>query len=109
MDIAFLSKSLRDICESENALIERFGAQVANGVKDRLSDLRAATSINDVVLGNPRHLTGKQANCVCIDLPEDFNLMLCSNHVKATSGKTDNINWSSVTRVKILSIGKDNV
>ena len=109
MDIAFQSKSLRDICESERSLRDQFGEQVADSVKHRLADLRAATTIKDIFVGNPRELSGNNSNCVCIDLAAGFRLMLTSNHVKASHDEICDTNWAEFTRVKILSIGNENV
>ena len=54
MDIAFQSRSLRDTCESEDMLKAEFGEEVAAAVVRRFADLRAATTIGDLAVGNPR-------------------------------------------------------
>jgi plasmid maintenance system killer protein len=107
MEIAFHSRSLRDICESEAMLTKRFGKRVGQKIKRRLADLRAATSIEDLPLGNPRQLPGKLQPTMALDLCDGFSLTFRSNHVRrgTPTGRGD---WSEVSRIKIMTIGRDN-
>ena len=54
MEIAFNTKSLRAICESEAKAKRELGPSVAGILKHRLADLQAAKSANDLVAGQPR-------------------------------------------------------
>lgn len=106
MEIAFHSRQLRDICESEAMLTKRFGKRVGQQIKRRLADLRAATSVDDLVVGNPRQLPGKPQPTMVLDLCDSFSLSFRPNHVLrgTATGKRD---WSEVTRIKIMTIGRE--
>ncbi len=106
MDIAFHSRSLRDICESEEMLNQHFGKQVGDSVKRRLADLRAAVSITDLVIGNLHELRNELRTTLCLDLSEGYSLLFAANYVKAPIGANNRVNWSAVTRVKVMSIEK---
>lgn len=106
MEIAFHSRALRDICESDDMLSERFGKKVSKQIKKRLADLRAATSIKDLVVGNPRELPNQLHPTITLDLCDGFRVLFRANHARrpASAGSFD---WSVITRVKIMSIGSD--
>jgi hypothetical protein len=105
MDIAFHSKALRDICESEEMLKTKFGEAVGEAIARRLADLRAAETIRDLVVGAPREvLSGKRA-MLCIDLAGESSLLLRANHLKPPRNASGAISWAEVTRLKIMSIG----
>ena len=107
MEIAFHSRPLRDICESEEMLTKRFGKRVGQHIKRRLADLRAATSVEDLLVGNPRQLSGKLHPTMALDLCDGFSLTFRPNHVRRGTA-TEKGDWSEVTRIKIMTMGRDN-
>jgi hypothetical protein len=48
LELAFETKLLREICESEQKARQELGIKVAEALKRRLADLRAATSVEDL-------------------------------------------------------------
>ena len=106
VEIAFNSIELRTICESEAHAKTAFGAQVAEVLKHRLADIRAATSINDLIAGKPRIIDGKDQH-MAIDLCNGYRIVICANHLKNPTMKSGRLNWSKVSRVKILQIERD--
>ena len=104
MDIAFNSKSLRDICESEEILKKHFGNQVGESVKRRLADLRAAASIIDLAVGTPGELPTEIQPTTAVDLPDGYRLIVRPNHLKTPLDSQRRTNWSAVTRIKVMSI-----
>jgi len=77
-------------------------------LKHRLADLRAAACVNDLIVGNPRELNRKNFQQYILDLVDGYGLIFCANHntnPQLSCGKTD---WSKVSRIKILNIGKIN-
>jgi hypothetical protein len=105
MDIAFQSKALRDSCESEDLLRTKFGELVGGAITRRLADLRAAVTIRDLVVGNPREVFSGKHPTLCIDLAENSVLLLRVNHLKPPINSNGTISWLEVTRLKVLSIG----
>lgn len=105
IEIAFLSKSLRAICTSEIVAQEKLNANVARKLKARLADLRAANSVNDLIAGNPRELEGNYPSRFAVDLCDGYHLIFCSNHNSTPLAGADMVDWSKVSRIKILNIG----
>lgn len=107
LELAFANKSLRELCESKAQADRHLGPRVAQRLRRRLSDLRAATNVKDLVAGRPRELTGGRRGRMAVQLSSDSRLVFCANHAVLPVLATGDVDWSKVSRVKILSIGRD--
>lgn len=101
MELAFDSRALRTMCESETVAKRNLGTKVAETLKHRLGDLRAATSINEVIVGQPRLLDAEQ---MVIDLCDGYHIIFSANHPKKPISEDGALDWTKVSRVKILRI-----
>lgn len=106
LELAFETKDLREICEKEAEARRRLGSAVAEVLKHRLADLDAATSPNDLIAGNPR--VGPDMDTMTIDLCDGYQLVLSPNHPNNPTRRTGEVNWSKVSRIRILRIGREN-
>lgn len=107
MELAFNSKSLRTICESERQAKLELGDAVAEILKHRLADLRAATSVKDLVAGRPRVLDGAALQQMVVDLRDGYRIVFTANHTKNPMTETGDLDWERVSRIKILRIERD--
>jgi hypothetical protein len=103
LELAFDSRALRTICESESAAKRHLGTKVAETLKHRLGDVRAATSIDEVIVGDPRLLDAASEQMV-IDLCDGYQIVFSANHPKKPVSETGDLDWAKVSRVKILRI-----
>ena len=108
MELAFSTRLLRELCENEVRAKRALGARVGGKLKRRLADLRAAASVKDLVAGRPREL--KSAHCaqIVIELCEGYCMVFGANHATVPVFESGGVNWSKVSRVKILGIKNDN-
>ena len=107
MELAFESKYLRDICEDMSKARFVLGDTVAEALTHRLADLHAAISISDLLVGNCRIEGIGGAQRAYIDLPHDHCIILTANHPKQPVTLQGDLDWNSVTRIKIILIGKN--
>jgi toxin HigB-1 len=105
LELAFANKSLRKVCESEAHADREFGRTVAQKLRRRLSDLRAATRVDDLVAGQTREIAGYRGGRMAVELGSGWRLVFCANHTVLPTLDTGDVDWSKVGRVKILSIG----
>ena len=105
MVLAWENKEIRSICEDTDIAHAKLGSALAISLQTRLSELIAADNITDLPVGDPTEI---EYSCCKIDLIDDRRLIFCSNHVNTPllQGK---INWSQVTRIKILKLENTNV
>ena len=81
-----------------------FGIKAAARLRDRLADIRAADAVTDLIAGRPREIEGGRHRLFAVDLASGCSLVFCANHVRIPVDETDRVDWSKVTRVKILKI-----
>lgn len=104
LELAFANKSLRQLCESEAKATRDLGGRVAQKLRRRLADLCAATSVKDLVAGRPRELEGVPHRNLAVDLCEGSRIVFCANHNTIPGLPSGKVDWSRVSRVKILRI-----
>jgi hypothetical protein len=107
LELAFSTKALRAVCETEDRAVRELGADCANVLKRRLADLRAAANASELVAGNPR--PGRRSKDeLMLDLAAGCAVILAVNHVTVPRLDSGAIDWSNVSRVKLLRIEKHN-
>jgi len=106
LELSFANKALRELCESSVKADRKLGVDVANELRRRVADLRAATSVLDLLIGAPRETREDQ---IALDVGPSFQLTFCANHNTVPKIESGSVDWSKVSRVKILSIESKNV
>ncbi len=106
MEIAFETISLRTICENDTQATQDYGAKIAEVLRHRLADLRASTTVNDLIAGNPRKIDGEGVDSMVITLINGHGIVFCANHPNNPVADDGAIDWARVNRIKILRIGK---
>jgi len=104
LELAFETKSLRDLCEKEEKARRELGPDVAHKLKHRVADLRAAESVKDLVAGRPRETESANPGCFVIDLANGSLLAFCANHRKVPLLTSGGVDWARISRIKILRI-----
>jgi proteic killer suppression protein len=75
LELAFDSKSLRTTCENESQAKLELGATVAEILKHRLADLRAARSVKDLVAGRSRAVGSAGSQHMAVDLCNGYSIV----------------------------------
>lgn len=107
MELAFETKELRAICESESEARAHLPGDVVEMLKHRLADMIAATTAADLVVGNPRLVLDIGRPHILVDLCDGYRLVFKSNHINRPGRVLDETDRSRVTRVKILAVERD--
>lgn len=107
MVIAFDSLSLRAVCENADQADSELGPVVAQSLRNRLADLRAATSPKDLTAGSPRVLNNGDLEYMTLNVREGFRILFVPNHVNNPHDSANRIEWARVSRIKIIGICND--
>ena len=107
MQLSFESKALRAICENETEAKSKLGTKAASLLQHRLADLEAASSIDDLLLGNPRLRDGAGGDTMVLDLCDGYIIAFTANHEKNPVTEDNQLDWGRVTRIKIIDIVSD--
>ncbi|MBZ5524354.1 MAG: hypothetical protein LAP21_19120 [Acidobacteriia bacterium] len=105
MELAFDSKPLRTICESEAQAKLELGIKVAEILKHRLADLRAAASPKDLLAGHPQ--IGEDRQHMVITLCDGHRIVFKANHTNNPMTTNNELDWARISRIKILRIESD--
>lgn len=106
LELAFANKLIRSLCENEAQAFKTLGARVAEKLNGRLADLYAAQCVNDLVAGNPCEMNGALLGHMSISLCDGFKIVFCANHLAKHVHTSSKVNWSKVTRIKIIEVKK---
>jgi toxin HigB-1 len=104
LEIAFQSRKLRTLCESEAEAAEQYGAPTATQLQHRLADLQAALSVEDLPLGVPEAIVGTSASEMTMQLADKMALVFVPNHVRRRLTDTGDPDWHRIHRIKVIRI-----
>lgn len=105
MEIDFKDKKLKALCEQEKLAQCQLGKEMARKLKTRVGELMAASSVTELLAGHPHPLTGDRAGQYALDLVQPKRLMFEPDHEPVPRTKDGGMDWSRVTRVRIIWIG----
>lgn len=103
MIIAFQTEKLRRICEDDTVATAQLGALVAGALRERLADVRAASTIDELLVGSPR-LSGAKGELLTLDLGTGARSVWTANHVPARINEDGLVDWTCTTRVQLTKI-----
>lgn len=105
MVFSFETEELQAICENEEEAKQRLSMTVVLALQTRLADLVSATTVMDLVAGNPTAFTDRDGQQLFgLELEKGYKLIFCSAHVNPKLLETGLLDWSKTKRVKILRI-----
>lgn len=108
LKLAFETEALRDLCTSEVIALQELPPLVAQSLFRRLADIRAASNILYLPVGKPAELEAAPPGLVVVKLHQNHHLLFSAAHQQVPILSSGNVNWGSVTNVKLLKIGNDN-
>ncbi len=108
MELAFETRELRLLCESETEGNLRLGEPAAKDLRARLADLLAANSLGDLPpVGNMREVASADGVYLAMDLSDGKRLCLAVNHATFPRKANGQLDWFKISRLKLLRIESD--
>ncbi|WP_428173178.1 hypothetical protein [Comamonas sp.] len=104
MEITFDTKELRDLCAEEETAAQKLGPAAAESLKHRISDIRAADSIDEVLAGKPRAGAHEGIECYFVDLSPSLRLVVVPAHATSRVKPDGSADWSRIRRIKVVSL-----
>ena len=108
MDLSFKTKWLREICECEDTAIENLGVRNTRLLKNRLADIKAASSKYQISVGDPQIINVDNQALFSITLEKDIKVLFIANHNTNPRKKDGELDWNKISRLKVISIGGKN-
>ena len=110
MHLAFHTKTLRELCESEHIAEKELGVKISTQLKNRISDLQASENVQqfkNLFLSKVTEIKIEDELYLIVDLTDDFILSFCANHINNPI-LDDQLFWEKIQRIKIMRIGENN-
>ncbi len=105
MELDFTTKATKSVCEDEKRAKKDLGAIGARKLRARLSDLRAARTVADLVVGNPHPLKGDRAGQFSVRLDGGRRLVFEPFMAEVPIKEDGSIAWEQVDSVAVVFIG----
>ena len=102
MDLSFDTQLLRNLCESDKKAKQKLGHDVADQLRRRIADLRAAETIDDLAASPPYGLDGSAS--LAVELCDGWRVVFAANHTEMPVVSSGAIDWSVVDRIRIVAI-----
>ncbi len=107
MVILFKTTKLEKECNNENLMVRRFGANRVRLLKRRLTELAAATALEDL-----RHLPqmrchelkGNKKGQLSVDLDHPYRLIFESANNPVPRKPDGGLDWVKVTEIQIIGV-----
>lgn len=107
MEISFRTPKLAKLCNSKKEMQKRLGAERANRLAQRLQELRAVDSLDDLrTLPGARchELTGDRKGQLAADIGHPQRLVLRPTENPPPAKPDGGLDWTAVTSVTVLDI-----
>lgn len=106
MEISFASRKLKKLCESEQELRKAYGSDCAKKLMRRLTELRAATTLEDMrnLPGRIHELRGDRHGQLAIDLSDGRRLVIAPRDGWPAEKEAGAHVWATIDAVHVLEI-----
>lgn len=104
MEIEFSSKQLQKLCEQNKFAIRELGAACAKKLQNRIADLQSANDVMELPAGKPHPLKLNRKGQYAIELSDGKRLIFIPANNPTPMTDDENIDWSRVTKIKIIDI-----
>lgn len=106
MIISFQDPDFRDECNSSKLLLRRQGQQRAKKIRQRLDDLQAASTLQDMrsLPGRCHELKGSRRGQLSLDLDHPWRLIFVPADEPPALKSDGGIDWPNVRAVRIVGI-----
>ncbi|MFL5330243.1 MAG: hypothetical protein ACJ8C4_15185 [Gemmataceae bacterium] len=104
MILAFSTLKVRDLCLHQTKAEAKYGYAIAKQLRARITDLRAAESVRQLIAGHPKAVERNPHERYAIMLQDGFQLIFEPNYSDVPQKKSGGVDWNLVRRIKILRI-----
>ena len=107
LELSFSTQELRSLCETEAVADRHLGAEGGAALRKRLADFRAASNGAELLELVGCHVRSALAkDQLVIDLVDGNVILFGPNHVQTPRSASRSVDWTKVSRIKILRIGR---
>jgi proteic killer suppression protein len=107
MDILFGDDDLQQVCNQFHLAQRKFGKPRAKRLLDRLSQLKAAATLEDFAklgIGHPHELKGNLAGKLAVAVDQQFRMVFEPAHHPVPKKPDGGLDWPRVTAIRVVAV-----
>jgi len=106
MDVVFVNRRLQKACNSAKEMAREWGSQMAKKLQQRLSELAAAGTLEDMrkLPGRCHELKADRKGQLALDLVHPKRLVFSPDHNPTPALPDGGLDWSKVSKIVILEV-----
>lgn len=107
MEVAFSTKKLAKLCSSAKEIKAKWGLQMAEKLRQRLFELAAADTLDDVPRVPPprcHELTADLKGKLAVDLVHPYRLVFAPDHDPRPEMADGGLDWTQVTEIVVEAV-----
>lgn len=107
MDIYFRTKRLQKLCSVSREAQRHLGAKRAGRLQQRMMELKAANSLDDISRLPParcHQLTGNRKGQLSVDLEHPYRMLFIPANNPIPETEDGGLDWLGVTEIEIIGI-----
>lgn len=106
MDLTFKNKKLEKLANDDKKLVKEFGKLRADKIKSRLTQLRFATTLEDVrnMPGNYHELINNRKGQWACDLDQPYRLVFTPQESPIPTNEHGKYVWVEITGVEVIGV-----
>lgn len=104
MELEFKDKHIQKLCEDSAHAIRKLGDPCARKLRTRIAEIQAAAVVTELIAGKPHPLKGTRNGQSSVELHGGSRLVFEPRNPTIPTRDDGSIEWSKVTRVRIVYI-----
>ena len=106
MDIVFENSDFEKQCNNHKLLVRKHGSIRAKRIRQRLDDLRAASSLDVMLMlpGRCHELKQDRAGQISLDLDHPYRLIFEPANHPVPLKEVGGLDWNNITAIMILGV-----
>ena len=107
MELYFSTSKVQKWCSCDKEMRKKWGSRLAKKLQQRLMELAAADTLNDVPRFPPargHELTGNRKGQLSVDLVHPYRLIFVPDHDPIPRKMDGSLDWIRVTHILVLEI-----
>ena len=107
MEVRFATRRMQKACSSDREMRKAWGAPLARKIQQRLAELVAAATLDDISHLPParcHELKADRAGQLSVDLVHPHRLLFEPDHRPIPRKEDGGLDWANVTRIVVLEV-----
>lgn len=107
MELNYASQRMARLCSQAKSMVKELGKPCAEKLQQRLSELRAADTLNEMrslPAARCHELAGNRKGYLAVDLKHPYRLIFQPDHDPSPLKPDGGLDWGQVTKILVIDV-----